>query len=162
MFSHLQPGFSDRPLCYTKTTKIIMKSLLKLEEFAQFVLAIVLFNQLPFAWWWFPALLLVPDLGMLGYLINPRMGAYLYNLVHHKAFALAVGLLGVWLTNPVLEVSGVILFAHSAMDRLFGYGLKYTDSFNHTHLGFAGKNNVKPTDEAPLSGTRRASSLSIS
>ncbi|GAB3325801.1 DUF4260 domain-containing protein [Larkinella ripae] len=139
-----------------------MKSLLKLEEFAQFVLAIVLFNQLPFAWWWFPALLLVPDLGMLGYLVNPKIGAYGYNLIHHKAFALAVGALGFGLNNPELQLTGVILFGHAAMDRLFGYGLKFTDGFDHTHLGYTGKKTARPTDAKPQSGTHRASSLSIS
>ncbi|WP_022923235.1 DUF4260 family protein [Serinicoccus marinus] len=28
---------------------------------------------------------------------------------------------------------------HSAVDRLLGYGLKFTDSFAHTHLGEIGK-----------------------
>ncbi|TAG51385.1 MAG: DUF4260 family protein, partial [Runella slithyformis] len=31
---------------------------------------------------------------------------------------------------------GIILFAHSAMDRIAGYGLKYEDAFKHTHLGW--------------------------
>jgi len=34
---------------------------------------------------------------------------------------------------------GIILFSHSAMDRVFGYGLKYPDSFKNTHLGKIGK-----------------------
>jgi hypothetical protein len=36
---------------------------------------------------------------------------------------------------PVMQLAGVILFGHSSMDRIFGYGLKYSDSFQHTHLG---------------------------
>jgi hypothetical protein len=139
-----------------------MKTLLKLEEVAQFVLSIVLFSQLPFAWWWFPALILVPDLGMLGYLVNSKIGAYTYNFVHHKALAITIGTLGLLLNNPVLMLTGIILFGHSAMDRMLGYGLKYTDDFTNTHLGRVGKNAPKLTDEAPQSGTRRASSLSIS
>jgi hypothetical protein len=31
------------------------------------------------------------------------------------------------------------LFGHSAFDRMLGYGMKYTDSFQHTHLGLIGK-----------------------
>ncbi|MGV3560840.1 DUF4260 domain-containing protein [Larkinella arboricola] len=139
-----------------------MKSLLKLEEAAQFVLALVLFHQLPFAWWWFPALLLLPDLSMLGYLINPRIGAYAYNFFHHKAVAVAVGVVGFLLASQVLMLTGVMLFGHSAMDRLFGYGLKYPDGFASTHLGRIGKNTVKPTDEELRSGTHRVSSPSIS
>lgn len=139
-----------------------MKTLLKLEEAAQFALALILFNQLPFAWWWFPALLLLPDLSMLGYLISPRIGAYAYNFFHHKAVAVVVGALGLFLNNPELLLTGVILFGHSAMDRLFGYGLKYPDSFANTHLGRVGKTAVTPTDEALPSGTPRVSSPSIS
>jgi hypothetical protein len=29
------------------------------------------------------------------------------------------------------------------MDRIFGYGLKYSDSFYHTHLGMIGKPSIK-------------------
>ncbi|RRB06568.1 DUF4260 domain-containing protein [Larkinella rosea] len=138
-----------------------MKTLLKLEEVAQFLLSIVVFSQLPFAWWWFPALILVPDLGMLGYLINPKMGAYAYNLVHHKAVAIALAATGFLLANPVLLLTGVILFGHSAMDRMMGYGLKYEDSFSHTSLGLIGK-MAKPAATKPSAGdTRRESNLSI-
>lgn len=137
-----------------------MKTLLKLEEVAQFLLSIVLFSQLPFAWWWFPALILVPDLGMLGYLINPKIGAYAYNLVHHKAVAIAIGAAGFLLGSPVLLLTGVILFGHSAMDRMMGYGLKYEDSFNHTSLGMTGK-AAKPAGPKPSAGdTHRVSNLS--
>jgi hypothetical protein len=36
-------------------------------------------------------------------------------------------------------LAGIILFAHSSMDRLFGYGLKYFTGFSDTHLGKIGK-----------------------
>ncbi|WP_435579013.1 DUF4260 domain-containing protein [Gilvibacter sp.] len=116
-----------------------MKLSLKLEELAQFGLAIYLFSLLDFAWWWFPALLLTPDVGMLGYLVNPKIGALTYNLFHHKGVALAVYLLGVILESQELLLVGCILFGHSAMDRILGYGLKYPDSFQNTHLGPVGK-----------------------
>ncbi|SFD64188.1 DUF4260 domain-containing protein [Spirosoma endophyticum] len=112
-----------------------MKTLLKSEEFIQFLGAIYLFSQLNFAWWWFPALLLVPDLSMIGYVINPAVGAVLYNLVHHKGLGVVIGLIGLMLGNQTLMLAGIILFAHSSMDRMFGYGLKYGDSFKHTSLG---------------------------
>ena len=49
-----------------------MKTTLKIEELAQFLLGIFFFSQLDYAWWWFPALLLTPDIGMVGYLVNTR------------------------------------------------------------------------------------------
>lgn len=111
-----------------------MKKLLKLEELAQFALSIYIFTLLDYSWWVFPACLLLPDLSMVGYIVNTRVGAWLYNFFHHKLLALAVLITGAYLEQPWVVLSGVILFGHSAMDRLFGYGLKYPDSFKHTHL----------------------------
>ena len=111
-----------------------MKTLLKSEELVQFLGAIYLFSLLKFAWWWFPALLLLPDISMVGYLISPAVGAVSYNLVHHKGLGIVIGLLGLATGNQNLMLAGVILFAHSSMDRVAGYGLKYPDSFNHTSL----------------------------
>lgn len=112
-----------------------MKTLLKIEELAMFAGSVYLFSRLSFAWWWFPALLLLPDLSMVGYLINPAVGAVLYNVVHHKGLGILIGLLGVATGNQNLMLAGIILVAHSSMDRVAGYGLKYFDNFKHTSLG---------------------------
>ena len=119
--------------------KIGMNNILKLEELGQFLLSIVLFNQLDYAWWIFPACILLPDLSMIGYLSNPKTGAWLYNFFHHKLLAIIILVIGFWLNNSLLALSGVILFGHSAMDRIFGYGLKFNDDFKNTHLGWIGK-----------------------
>lgn len=112
-----------------------MNSLLKLEEIAFFILSIYFFSLLDFAWWWFPVLLLTPDISMLGYLVNPKIGAWIYNLFHHKMMAVLVSLVGFYLGNEYWLLAAVILFAHISMDRIFGFGLKYEDDFKHTHLG---------------------------
>lgn len=112
-----------------------MKLSLKLEELAQMLFGIFLFSQLNFAWWWFLVLILTPDIGMLGYIINTKIGAYTYNLFHHKGIALAILIFGMYQQIEYLELAGIILFSHSAMDRMLGYGLKYVDSFKNTHLG---------------------------
>ena len=116
-----------------------MKNLLRLEEFALFFLAIYLFSELDYAWWVFLVLLLAPDLGALGYLAGPRIGATTYDLTHHKGIAVAAYLVGALLGSQILQLVGVIMLAHSSLDRVFGYGLKYPDSFDHTHLGWVGK-----------------------
>ena len=116
-----------------------MKTLLRLEELALALFALYLFAGLGLAWWWFPLLLLAPDLSALGYLGGPRLGAYTYNFAHHKALAVLLYVGGVWLASPPLQLAGVILLAHSSLDRVLGYGLKHTDSFQHTHLGWIGK-----------------------
>jgi ABC-type nitrate/sulfonate/bicarbonate transport system permease component len=116
-----------------------MKTLLKLEELAQLLLAVFVFAHLPFAWWVLPATFLLPDLSMLGYLAGPRVGAASYNLAHHKALAIAVGVAGWALGLPLGVLAGTILLFHSAFDRLLGYGLKYSTGFQDTHLGRVGK-----------------------
>jgi len=116
-----------------------MKTALKIEETLMFVLGAYLFSLLDFNWWWYPALILLPDIGMLGYMVNAKVGAITYNIFHNKAIALALYLIGIYTTNDILQLIGIILFSHSAMDRMIGYGLKYFKGFKHTHLGYIGK-----------------------
>jgi hypothetical protein len=116
-----------------------MKQLIQLEEAAMFLFSIFLFSNLSFAWWWFPALILTPDISMLGYIAGNKAGAVAYNFFHHKAIALAVYVTGIYTANEVLQLTGIILFAHSSMDRMMGYGLKHFTGFQFTHLGKIGK-----------------------
>jgi len=126
-----------------------MKTLLRLEELALFLLALYLFTELDYAWWVFPLLLLTPDLGALGYLGGSRIGAATYNFTHHKGLAVAAYLAGALLGSQILQLVGVIMLAHSSLDRVFGYGLKYPDSFDHTHLGFIGKTAKAMAQDRP-------------
>jgi hypothetical protein len=119
--------------------EINMKNLLKLEELFMFGITIFLFARMDFSWWWYPALLFAPDLSMLGYLGGTQLGALTYNFVHHKALGVSVYIIGVLSVNPAVQLAGLILFGHSSMDRIWGYGLKYPDAFQHTHLGMIGK-----------------------
>lgn len=112
-----------------------MKSVLKLEELLQFALGIYLFSTLSYTWWWFLVLILLPDIGMLGYLINTKTGALTYNVLHHKGLAILIFLAGIYFEIEVMQLIGTILFSHAALDRVFGYGLKYADNFKNTHLG---------------------------
>ena len=116
-----------------------MKNALKLEELGMFLLSIYLFNQLHFSWWMFPLLILTPDIGALGYVVSNKAGAVLYNIFHHKGIAILVYLSGIYLRNENIQLAGLILFGHSSMDRIFGYGLKYFEGFKFTHLGNIGK-----------------------
>ena len=115
-----------------------MDRTIKYEELAMFALSIYLFSETTFVWWFFPALILLPDIGMIGYLVNTQIGAITYNLFHHKGIAVAILLLGYYFSIDSVILSGIILFGHSSMDRLFGYGLKFPDNFKHTHLGWIG------------------------
>lgn len=112
-----------------------MKQILKLEQLAIFLLSILLFLEINIVWWWFPLLLLLPDISMIGYGINNRIGANLYNIFHHQGIAILIYGGGSLTGESYIMAVGVILLGHSAMDRIFGYGLKYFTSFHHTHLG---------------------------
>ena len=124
-----------------------MKWLLRLEEVAIAVLAAALFLMTGLAWWWLPVLFLVPDVSMVGYLAGTRIGAVIYNVVHHRALAVVIWCLGALLHQPALLVAGSLLLFHSSLDRVLGYGLKYPDSFGDTHLGHIGKGSSGSPDE---------------
>jgi hypothetical protein len=116
-----------------------MKTTLQLEEIAMLGLGIYLFSLLSYPWWLFLALFLVPDIGMLGYIINNRVGALSYNIFHHKGIAILIYITGIYISNELVQLSGIILFTHAAFDRILGYGLKYEKGFKFTHLGEIGK-----------------------
>jgi hypothetical protein len=118
-----------------------MKTQLQLEELLMLALGIaaLYFQSVHISWWLWPVLFLSPDISMLGYLINTRIGAYTYNLFHHKGVAITVAGTGFFLLHPIAMFIGILLFTHACFDRVFGYGLKYPDSFQHTHLGIIGK-----------------------
>jgi hypothetical protein len=116
-----------------------MKNLIRIEEGMMLILAIYLNTLLPAKGWIFWAFFLAPDIGFIGYAFGPAVGAWTYNAVHHKGIAIALYLLGSVWSMPAMQLAGLIMFGHSAFDRLLGYGLKFKDSFNHTHLGHIGK-----------------------
>ena len=64
--------------------------LLRLEGAALFFGALFFYHSLRFSWVLFIALFLWPDILMLGYLLNPRLGARLYNLAHTDIFPTAL------------------------------------------------------------------------
>ena len=112
-----------------------MKTTLRLEEIAMLFLGVYGFSLLHFSWWWFLILFLSPDIGMIGYLFNAKIGAFLYNIFHHKGIAIVFYLSGHYFRQEILTLIGVILFAHASFDRVLGYGLKYEKGFTFTHLG---------------------------
>lgn len=116
-----------------------MKTVIALEEIAKLILCYILSINLGYAWWVYLILLLTPDLSMLGYLLNNKTGALLYNILRHQGIAIVVGFAGLLLASKEWMLAGLVLFGHSGMDRALGYGLKYPDHFRHTHLGWIGK-----------------------
>jgi hypothetical protein len=116
-----------------------MKKVIQLEELAMFFFSIYLFLQLHFHWWWYLALILTPDISMIGYTLGKKTGAIVYNIFHHKALAIALYIFGCYQQNEIIQLVGIILFGHASMDRMLGYGLKTFQGFKYTHLGEIGK-----------------------
>ncbi len=116
-----------------------MKIQLKLEELAMMLIGILAFSTLNYSWWWFAGLFFLPDIGMMGYTINNRIGAITYNIFHHKGLAILIFIAGIFLMSGGMQLGGIILFTHSSFDRVLGYGLKYEKGFKFTHLGEIGK-----------------------
>jgi hypothetical protein len=113
--------------------------LLRLEGLVAAVASVILYARTGASWWLFAALWLAPDLSMLAYLKRPCLGARYYNVAHTYLLPGVLALLG-WLlhANTLLPVA-LIWVNHIGVDRLLGYGLKYSDGFGFTHLGRLGK-----------------------
>jgi Domain of unknown function (DUF4260) len=117
----------------------VPRALLRTEGAALLAICVILYAKFGSAWWLFLALLLAPDIGMAGYVRTTRVGAATYN-GFHTYVPPAILVAAAVLTGSTLAYSiGLVWFAHIGMDRALGYGLKYGDSFQHTHLGFIGK-----------------------
>jgi hypothetical protein len=91
------------------------------------------------SFWAWLLLFFSPDISGLAYLVSPRIGAYGYNLFHNRAIAIALIAVGLFTHVDLIKTLGILLLAHSSFDRMMGYGLKYTDNFKHTNLGWIGK-----------------------
>jgi hypothetical protein len=121
---------------------------LRLEGLAAAALSIAFYTHTGASWWLFAALWLVPDLSMLGYLANSRIGAHCYNAMHSYILPIALALAALLLSRPALLPFALIWFNHIGIDRLLGYGLKYPGGFGFTHLSPSGKQPV-PSERAP-------------
>lgn len=89
------------------------------------------------SWLLFIILFLAPDLSFAAYGLGSRAGALAYNTVH--SYAAPIALLAWGLRAPHLLPYALIWIAHIGLDRLLGFGLKYTTRFEDTHLGPIGK-----------------------
>lgn len=112
-----------------------IRSLLRIEGLALAAISAILYARTGASWWLFAALWLVPDVSMLGYLAGPCRGARVYNAVHTYTLPITLGL-SAWLLHAQALVPFALIWVnHIAIDRLLGYGLKYSNGFAFTHLG---------------------------
>ena len=126
--------------------------ILRLEGFCLFAGALWAFQVQHAGWALFAVLFFAPDLSMLGYLVNPKIGAAAYNAVHTTVVYGPLAVYGYLSGFSVAFAVGLIGLAHVGFDRLLGYGLKYPLGFGYTHLGCMGERGslVADPDKADL------------
>jgi len=112
--------------------------LLRLEGAAIAIAAVYMFHRLGGNWWWFAALILVPDVSFAAYFLGTRPGAIAYNAIHVLFVPVALALAGFLLPQFDLLSVALIWVAHIGIDRALGFGLKYGAGFGFTHLGRIG------------------------
>ena len=114
-------------------------ALLRLEGFIVFVLALAIYWHQSLSWALFWSTVLLPDLAILGYLVNSKVGAIAYNIAHSKLLPCTLALAAVATGGALLLSLALVWFVHIGIDRLLGYGLKYPEGFKITHLGVIGQ-----------------------
>ncbi|MGE7182407.1 DUF4260 domain-containing protein [Peribacillus sp. NPDC006672] len=112
----------------------MVKKFLHIEGLMVLLAMIYIYSLYEFSWLIFLLLILSPDVSMFAYLIDDRVGAKVYNFFHTYTLSIFMILLAIFLKSDAFMMIGLIWTAHIGMDRLFGYGLKYTSSFKATHI----------------------------
>jgi Domain of unknown function (DUF4260) len=123
----------------TRQTTNMISAILRGEALAALVGGIAIWVANGGSVLWLAVFILVPDVSMIGYLANDRIGALTYNAVHNMMLAGAMLGIGWWLEWRFGLMAGALLLAHVGMDRSLGYGLKLPTGFHNTHLGRIGR-----------------------
>ena len=74
------------------------------------------------------------DISLLGYKINPKIGAICYNIGHTFSIPVVLLLIAFILSIPILMSISFLWIGHIAYDKMLGFGLKYQSNFNDTYL----------------------------
>ena len=86
-------------------------------------------------WTWFALFLLAPDVCFLALLVNRRAGVVSYNLVHSMVGPLLLACAAILAAERLAALAALVWLAHIGLDRLLGFGLKYTFDRGDTHFG---------------------------
>jgi len=111
-------------------------SFLRLEALAWFIATLGLYHYFQGSWWVFAALFFTPDISIVAYMYDSEKGAFFYNIFHTELVPLILIGYSFLFPAPLLLQIGIIWLSHINFDRILGIGLKYSDNFKHTHLGF--------------------------
>ena len=109
--------------------------LLRVEYLALLALVLAIYWDRGESWLLFAVLFLVPDLSFAVAIAGPEPGIISYNLAHTAIGPVVLATIGIFADWNVGIALGLIWFAHLALDRAIGYGLKYSLDKGDAHLG---------------------------
>jgi len=115
---------------------------LKLESLVIAILSIYLYAYEGWRWSIFFLLWLIPDVGMIGYAINLKVGAVTYNLMHTYIGPLLLIIISLLIKEDNFLFIAIIWISHISIDRLLGYGLKYQSGFKNTTEQLLSQHNL--------------------
>jgi hypothetical protein len=107
----------------------------RLESLAILIALLAVYSEFNFSWMLFVLFILFPDVFMVGYLKNPRIGAIIYNIGHSYFSPIALWFLSHHFESSTWIALAIIWAIHIAGDRMLGFGLKLPTGFKETHLG---------------------------
>lgn len=113
---------------------MLPKQLLRLEGAAVAIAAVVVYFDHGYAWWLFLAVILAPDLSMIGFVLGPAPGSATYNCAHTYVGPVILAAVGLAADATAPTELALIWLAHIGVDHMLGYGLKYPSAFKDTHL----------------------------
>jgi hypothetical protein len=116
-----------------------VRQVLRIEGLVVLAASLVCYSRFGAGWAVFAIAFLAPDLSLIAYLVNARVGAITYNAAHSYIGAVASLLAAVLFPAMIPTAIGLIWCAHIGFDRALGYGLKYSTGFGFTHLGLIGR-----------------------
>jgi hypothetical protein len=116
--------------------------LMRAEGLAIFIFGLIAYEFLGFQWGFFILVFFVPDIALLAYFVNAKVGAIAYNISHSYILPLMLFAYGFFVSSSAADKLAIIWVAHIGFDRALGYGLKYARGFRYTHLGKIGRDKA--------------------
>lgn len=111
-----------------------LRKIISLEYLVAFLGSVFFYWHFEFSFLFFALFLLLPDISMLGYIVNTKIGALFYNIGHSLVVPVILLILGFVTVSTPLLMTSIIWLAHIFLDRALGYGLKYDEAFTKTHI----------------------------
>jgi len=124
---------SPAPIPASGMTTGAVRTWLRLEGLAAFVIGVALFGASGGNWLFLVPLLLLPDVSAIGYLAGPRIGSFTYNVVHNWVPGFVTLGIGAWLASPDIMLAAAILGDDEIRRRL--RALPATPDGHHAYAG---------------------------